>query len=90
MYEIDIHLVSNFLIDFLYFLLFYFSNKLCKIIACINIFIFYICFIFYIFSTNSREYYVDIIGNHGQNLIALLHDENLHILNPARNLVDKL
>ncbi|KAL6434766.1 hypothetical protein ACFW04_005163 [Cataglyphis niger] len=43
----------------------------------------------YIF-TNSREYYIDIIGNYGQNLIALLHDENLHILNPARNLIDKL
>ncbi|CAK9809581.1 WD repeat-containing protein 75 [Anthophora plagiata] len=41
-------------------------------------------------STKSHEYYVDIIGNHGDNLIALLHDIDLHILNPARNLVDKL
>lgn len=43
----------------------------------------------YIF-TNSPEYYIDIIGNHGENLIAVLHDEDLHILNPARNLIDKL
>lgn len=36
------------------------------------------------------EYYVDIIGNHGDNLIAVLHDVDLHILNPSRNLIDKL
>ncbi|KZC09641.1 WD repeat-containing protein 75, partial [Dufourea novaeangliae] len=41
-------------------------------------------------SIYSQEYYVDIIGNHGENLIAVLHDLDLHILNPARNLVDKL
>ncbi|XP_076654715.1 WD repeat-containing protein l(2)05287 [Halictus rubicundus] len=41
-------------------------------------------------SINSQEYYVDIIGNHGENLIAILHDVDLHILNPSRNLVDKL
>ncbi|KAK9297876.1 hypothetical protein QLX08_008625 [Tetragonisca angustula] len=40
--------------------------------------------------TKSREYYVDIIGNHGDNLIALLHDVDLHILCPSRNLIDKL
>ncbi|EZA57753.1 WD repeat-containing protein [Ooceraea biroi] len=40
--------------------------------------------------TKSWEYYIDVIGNHGENLIALLHDVDLHILNPARNLVDKL
>ncbi|XP_076674924.1 WD repeat-containing protein l(2)05287 [Andrena cerasifolii] len=40
--------------------------------------------------TDSHEYYVDIIGNHGENLIAVLHDVDLHILNPSRNLVDKL
>ncbi|XP_011870474.1 PREDICTED: WD repeat-containing protein 75 [Vollenhovia emeryi] len=39
---------------------------------------------------NSQEYYIDIIGNYGENLIALLHDVDLHILNPARNLVDKI
>ncbi|XP_053988404.1 WD repeat-containing protein 75 [Hylaeus anthracinus] len=38
---------------------------------------------------DSHEYYVDIIGNHGDNLIAVLHDLDLHILNPARNLIDK-
>ena len=36
------------------------------------------------------EYYVDIIGNRGDNLIAVLHDVDLHILNPSRNLIDKL
>ncbi|XP_031836889.1 WD repeat-containing protein l(2)05287 isoform X2 [Nomia melanderi] len=41
-------------------------------------------------SIKSQEYYVDIIGNHGENLIAILHDVDLHILNPARNLMDKL
>ncbi|KYN04804.1 WD repeat-containing protein 75 [Cyphomyrmex costatus] len=40
--------------------------------------------------TKSQEYYTDIIGNHGENLIALLHDTDLHILNPARNLVDTI
>ncbi|XP_012060006.1 PREDICTED: WD repeat-containing protein 75 [Atta cephalotes] len=40
--------------------------------------------------TKSQEYYTDIIGNHGENLIALLHDTDLHILNPARNLVDTM
>jgi len=43
-----------------------------------------------LFSTTSQDYYIDIIGNHGDNLIALLHDMNLHILNPARNLVDTM
>ncbi|KAG7202077.1 hypothetical protein KM043_004751 [Ampulex compressa] len=41
-------------------------------------------------ATESLEYYVDIIGNHEENLIALLHDLDLHILNPAMNLTDKL
>ncbi|XP_017882412.1 WD repeat-containing protein 75 [Ceratina calcarata] len=40
--------------------------------------------------TDSHEYYVDIIGNYGENLIALLHDVDLHIFNPSRNLIDKL
>ncbi|XP_043254565.1 WD repeat-containing protein 75 [Colletes gigas] len=40
-------------------------------------------------SIDSHEYYVDIIGNHGENLIAILHDVDLHILNPSRNLIDK-
>ncbi|KAG5319933.1 WDR75 protein, partial [Pseudoatta argentina] len=40
--------------------------------------------------TKSQEYYIDIIGNYGENLIALLHDTDLHILNPARNLVDTM
>ncbi|XP_047366330.1 WD repeat-containing protein 75 isoform X1 [Vespa velutina] len=43
----------------------------------------------FIFIKNP-EYYVDIIGNHGNNLVAVLHDTDLHILNPSRNLVDKL
>ncbi|KAK2582531.1 hypothetical protein KPH14_004825 [Odynerus spinipes] len=43
----------------------------------------------YIF-TRSPKYYVDIIGNYGDNLVAVLHDTDLHILNPARNLLDKL
>ncbi|XP_014479883.1 PREDICTED: WD repeat-containing protein 75 isoform X2 [Dinoponera quadriceps] len=38
----------------------------------------------------SQEYYVDVIGNYDENLVAVLHDKDLHILNPARNLVDKL
>ncbi|XP_076232800.1 WD repeat-containing protein l(2)05287 [Calliopsis andreniformis] len=41
-------------------------------------------------SSSSHEYYVDIIGNHGDNLIAVLHNVDLHILNPSRNLIDKL
>ncbi|XP_011056912.1 PREDICTED: WD repeat-containing protein 75 isoform X1 [Acromyrmex echinatior] len=40
--------------------------------------------------TKSQEYYTDIIGNYGENLIALVHDTDLHILNPARNLVDTM
>lgn len=40
--------------------------------------------------TQSQEYYIDVIGNYGNNLVALLHDVDLHILNPARNLVDNL
>ncbi|KAL6257883.1 hypothetical protein P5V15_011482 [Pogonomyrmex californicus] len=40
--------------------------------------------------TKTQEYFIDIIGNRGENLIALLHNVNLHILNPARNLVDKI
>ncbi|XP_071651739.1 WD repeat-containing protein 75 isoform X1 [Temnothorax longispinosus] len=43
----------------------------------------------YIF-TKLQEYYIDVIGNHGENLIALLHETDLHILDPARNLVDKI
>ncbi|XP_066602543.1 WD repeat-containing protein 75 [Prorops nasuta] len=39
---------------------------------------------------HSEEYYIDVIGNYEDNLIALLHDSDLHILSPARNLTDKL
>ncbi|KAI4488078.1 hypothetical protein M0804_004926 [Polistes exclamans] len=41
-------------------------------------------------STKNPEYYVDVIGNYGNNLVAVLHDTDLHILDPSRNLVDKL
>lgn len=44
----------------------------------------------YFYRIDSHEYYVDIIGNHGENLIAILHNVDLHILNPSRNLIDKL
>ncbi|KAH0956856.1 hypothetical protein HN011_012186 [Eciton burchellii] len=40
--------------------------------------------------TQLQEYYVDVIGNHGDNLIALLHDANLHIFDSARNFIEKL
>ncbi|XP_074094761.1 WD repeat-containing protein l(2)05287 [Cotesia typhae] len=39
---------------------------------------------------NSPDYYVDIIGNYGTNLIAVAHDLNLHILQPAKNFSGKL
>ncbi|KAK0178506.1 hypothetical protein PV327_007392 [Microctonus hyperodae] len=38
----------------------------------------------------SADYDVDIIGNYGDNLIALVHYEDLHILLPARNLWGKI
>ncbi|XP_003394578.1 WD repeat-containing protein 75 [Bombus terrestris] len=60
----------------IYIVLFDLDNGVCAKSTCI--------------STKSYEYYVDIIGNHGENLIALLHDVDLHILNPSRNFVDKL
>lgn len=62
-----------------------YSNNIMKETSLYYVFILIICC-----RTNSREYYVDIIGNHGDNLIALLHDVDLHILNPSRNLIDKL
>ncbi|XP_032679109.1 WD repeat-containing protein 75 isoform X2 [Odontomachus brunneus] len=43
-----------------------------------------------IFNIKSQEYYVDVIGNHENNLIALLHDSNLHIINPASLIEDIL
>ncbi|XP_017756050.1 PREDICTED: WD repeat-containing protein 75 [Eufriesea mexicana] len=60
----------------IYIVLFDIDNGVCTKSTCIQ--------------TNSHEYYIDIIGNHGDNLIALLHDVDLHILNPSRNLIDKL
>ncbi|KOX68688.1 WD repeat-containing protein 75 [Melipona quadrifasciata] len=60
----------------IYIVLFDLDNGVCTKSTCIQ--------------TKTREYYVDIIGNHGDNLIALLHDLDLHILNPSRNLIDKL
>ncbi|KAG9433300.1 WD repeat-containing protein 75 [Apis mellifera carnica] len=60
----------------IYIVLFDLDNGVCTKSTCI--------------STNSHEYYIDVIGNHGENLIAILHDVDLHILNPSRNLIDKL
>ncbi|XP_076755512.1 WD repeat-containing protein l(2)05287 [Xylocopa sonorina] len=60
----------------IYIVLFDIDNGVCTKSTCIP--------------TSSQEYYVDIIGNHGENLIALLHDVDLHIFNPSRNLIDKL
>ncbi|XP_033329848.2 WD repeat-containing protein l(2)05287 [Megalopta genalis] len=60
----------------IYVVLFDLDNGVCTKSTCLSI--------------NSQEYYVDIIGNHGENLIAILHDLDLHILDPSRNLVDKL
>ncbi|XP_003708110.1 WD repeat-containing protein l(2)05287 isoform X1 [Megachile rotundata] len=60
----------------IYIVLFDLENGICTKSTCIL--------------TNFPEYYVDIIGNHGDNLIAILHDADLHILNPSRNLTDKL
>ncbi|KAK1133746.1 hypothetical protein K0M31_011541 [Melipona bicolor] len=60
----------------IYVVLFDLDNGFCTKSTCIQ--------------TKSCEYYVDIIGNYGDNLIALLHDVDLHILNPSRNLIDKL
>ncbi|XP_076285922.1 WD repeat-containing protein l(2)05287 [Lasioglossum baleicum] len=60
----------------IYVLLFDLDTGVCAKSTCISI--------------NSQDYYVDIIGNHGENLIAILYDVDLHILNPSRNLVDKL
>ncbi|XP_043271275.1 WD repeat-containing protein 75 [Venturia canescens] len=36
------------------------------------------------------EYHLDIIGNDGNNLVALVQDVDLHILDPGRNLAGKL
>ncbi|XP_008559275.1 WD repeat-containing protein 75 [Microplitis demolitor] len=38
----------------------------------------------------SEDYSIDIIGNYGNNLIALAQDLDLHILQPSRNLSGKL
>ncbi|XP_034952494.1 WD repeat-containing protein 75 [Chelonus insularis] len=38
----------------------------------------------------SPNYHIDIIGNHGDNLIALVQDVDLHIFSPARNLFNKI
>lgn len=56
----------------------------------IKIFFNFLYIFAYYCRTNSHEYYIDVIGNHGKNLIAILHDVDLHILNPSRNLIDKL
>lgn len=66
-------------INIFYFISLFSNNCTNVLIIC------YLCF-----STKLSEYYIDVIGNHGENLVALLHDTDLHILNPARNLVDKL
>lgn len=74
--EICQTLITYFSEDKIYVLLFDIETGVC--IKSIHIF------------TESQEYYIDIIGNHGENLIALLNDTDLHILNPARNLVNKI